>query len=95
MHTTISYLRLFSLLRLHTRRYIFIEFNTVEEAERARNYMEGHAFDVKHRFQVNLLSDFETYADMDETYEEPEPEEFEPRVRIHHIRVVLFLTLFS
>jgi hypothetical protein len=61
-------------------RYIFIEFNTPEEAERARMAMDKHPFDARHRFQINILSDIETFKDMDETYEDPEPEEFKPRV---------------
>ena len=61
-------------------RYIFIEFNTPEEAERARVAMDKHPFDARHRFQINLLSDIETFQDMDEIYEEPKPEEFKPRV---------------
>lgn len=61
-------------------RHIFIEFNTPEEAERARGAMNKHPFDARHRFQINLLSDIETFKDMDETYEDPKPEEFTPRV---------------
>jgi len=42
--------------------------------------MDKHPFDARHRFQTNLLSDIETFEDMDETYEDPKPEEFKPRV---------------
>jgi translation initiation factor 3 subunit B len=61
-------------------RYIFIEFNTPKEAEHAKTAMDKHPFDARHRFQINLLSDIETFKDMDETYVEPPPEEFELRV---------------
>lgn len=61
-------------------RYIFIEFNTPEEADRARMTMDKHPFDARHRFQINVLSDIETFKDMDETYEDPKPEEFKPLV---------------
>ena len=44
--------------------------------------MDKHPFDARHRFQINLLSDIETFKDMDETYEDPEPEEFKLRVSI-------------
>jgi translation initiation factor 3 subunit B len=60
--------------------FIFIEFNTAEEADRARNIMDRHAFDANHRFSINLLSELEDYANMDETFVEPEPQEFVPKV---------------
>jgi translation initiation factor 3 subunit B len=59
---------------------MFIEFNTAEEADRAKNTMDRHAFDAKHRFRVNLLSEIESIAEMDETFKEPEPEVFKPKV---------------
>jgi translation initiation factor 3 subunit B len=60
--------------------FIFIEFNTAEEADRARNVMDRHAFDAKHRFHITLLSDLDDYANMDEGFVEPEPEEFKSKV---------------
>lgn len=59
---------------------MFIEFNTPEEAERARMAMDKHPFDARHRFQINLLSDIEAFKDLEETYEDPKPEEFKSRV---------------
>ncbi|KAG8760272.1 Translation initiation factor 3 subunit b [Serendipita sp. 396] len=59
--------------------YVFIEFNTAEEAERAKAAMDKHPFDAKHRFQVNILTELDTYANMDETFREPEPEVFKPK----------------
>jgi hypothetical protein len=44
--------------------------------------MDKHPFDARHRFQINILSDIETFKDMDETYVEPEPEEYSPRVSV-------------
>ena len=42
--------------------------------------MDKHPFDARHRFQINILSDIETFKDMDEIYEDPKPEEFKPLV---------------
>lgn len=66
----------------HPYSYIFIEYNTAEEAEAARAKMDRYPFDAKHRFHVNILSDIDTFADMDDAYVEPEPEEFTPRVSL-------------
>ena len=44
--------------------------------------MHGHPFDAKHTFLVNHFTDVEKYLKMDETYVEPEHEEYQPRVRI-------------
>jgi translation initiation factor 3 subunit B len=68
---------------------MFIEFNTVQEAERARNTMDRHPFDAKHRFSVNLLTDLETYAELDETFHEPEPEPFKVKVSVSQSLVEL------
>jgi translation initiation factor 3 subunit B len=59
---------------------MFIEFNTAEEAERAKNVMDRHPFDAKHRFQINLLAELEAIAEMDESFTEPEPEVFKTKV---------------
>lgn len=59
---------------------MFIEFNTAEEAERAKNIMDRHPFDARHRFQITLLADLESIVDMDETFTEPEPEVFKSKV---------------
>lgn len=42
--------------------------------------MDGYPFDAKHTFRVNRFTDIERYAEMDETYVEPEPEEYKPKV---------------
>lgn len=46
--------------------------------------MHNHPFDAKHQFKVNKFTDIEKYADLDETYVEPETEEYTPRVNIIH-----------
>ena len=42
--------------------------------------MQGLALDKEHKLIVNKFTDIEKYANMDETYTEPEIEEFKPRV---------------
>ena len=76
---------------INTFSFIFIEFNTAEEADRARSTMDRHPFDAKHRFSINLLSELDDYANMDETFVEPEPQEFVPKVasKNYHSSVVL------
>jgi hypothetical protein len=59
---------------------MFIEFNTAEEAERAKNVMDKHPFDAKHRFQINLLAELEAIAEINESFTEPEPEAFKMKV---------------
>lgn len=49
--------------------------------------MDKHAFDAKHRFHVNLLTEIDDYVDMDETFVEPEPEEFKSKVSIYSLRI--------
>lgn len=43
--------------------------------------MHGFQFDAKHQFLINRFTDIEKYANMDETYVEPEIEEYKPKVR--------------
>ena len=48
--------------------------------------MNGHPFDARHTFQINRFTDIERYAELDETYVEPEREEYHTKVcktRIH------------
>ncbi|KIM25506.1 hypothetical protein M408DRAFT_331075 [Serendipita vermifera MAFF 305830] len=66
--------------------FAFIEFNTAEEADRARHTMDKHPFDAKHRFSVNTLTEIDSYIDMDEKFVEPEPEEFKTK---EHLRAWL------
>lgn len=61
--------------------YVFIEFRNADEATLALTAMNGHPFDAKHTFQINRFTDIERYADLDETYVEPEREEYHTKVR--------------
>jgi translation initiation factor 3 subunit B len=44
--------------------------------------MHGHPFDAKHTFKVNLFTDVERFADLDETYVEPKLEEYKAKVQM-------------
>ncbi|KAI5897565.1 translation initiation factor eIF-3b [Schizophyllum commune H4-8] len=66
--------------------YIFIEFRNAEEAAMAIAILNNHAFDSKHTFKLNLFTDIERFANLDETYVEPKTEEYQPR---EHLRAWL------
>lgn len=59
--------------------YIIMELANSEEATQAIRAMNGYAFDKRHRFVLNRLTDVERLANMDETYEDPEEEPFHQR----------------
>ena len=52
----------------------------VARAAYAMAAMNGHPFDAKHTFWVNRFTDVEKYVNMDETWVEPEPEPYKPKV---------------
>ncbi|KAN0109913.1 Eukaryotic translation initiation factor eIF2A domain containing protein [Russula decolorans] len=66
--------------------YAFIEFRNADTATHALNEMNGHPFDATHTFFVNRFTDIEKFADMDETYVEPEREEYHAK---EHLRAWL------
>jgi hypothetical protein len=63
-------------------RYVFIEFRNADTATHALNEMNGYPFDTTHIFSVNRFTDIEKFADMDETYVEPQQEEYVAKVRL-------------
>ncbi|KAH9018805.1 translation initiation factor eIF-3b [Lactarius deliciosus] len=56
--------------------YAFIEFRNADAATNALNELNGHPSDAKHTFLVNRFTDIEKFADLDETYVEPQREEY-------------------
>lgn len=66
---------------------MFVEFESAADATNAINTLDGHPFDARHTFQLNRFTDFEKFDDLEESYVEPELEEYSPKVR-------LFLTFF-
>ena len=59
-----------------------MEFKNADDAAYAMAAMNGHPFDAKHTFWVNRFNDVEKFASMDETWVEPEPESYKPKVRL-------------
>lgn len=43
--------------------------------------MDKFPFDAKHTFLVNRFTDIEEFAELDETYYEPEEEKYQAKVR--------------
>jgi hypothetical protein len=70
------------LVGLSLHRYAFIEFRNADAASYALNELNGHPFDAKHTFFVNRFTDIEKFANLDETYVEPQREEYHPKVRL-------------
>ncbi|KAJ3570248.1 hypothetical protein NP233_g4527 [Leucocoprinus birnbaumii] len=66
--------------------FLFMELRTVDEANLALGALQNHPFDAKHTFKLNRFTDIEKYANLDETYVEPEAEEFVPK---EHLRAWL------
>lgn len=71
-----------SVVKSSPHRYAFVEFRNADTATHALNEMNGHPFDAKHTFFVNRFTDIDKFADMDETYVEPEREEYVAKVRL-------------
>lgn len=61
--------------------YIFVDFRNSDDAELALSALHNHPFDAKHQFKVNRFTDVEAFAHLDESYVEPEQEEYAPKVR--------------
>lgn len=59
-----------------------MEFKNADDAAYAMAAMNGHPFDAKHTFWVNRFIDVEKYTTLDETWVEPEPEPYKPKVRL-------------
>ncbi|KAJ7487710.1 eukaryotic translation initiation factor eIF2A-domain-containing protein [Mycena galericulata] len=66
--------------------FIFVELKNADDANLALVAMHNHPFDAKHIFKVNRFTDIERYEKLDETYVEPESEEYAPR---EHLRAWL------
>jgi len=78
-----------NFVKLRPHRYAFIEFRNADAATYALNEMNGHRFDATHTFLVNRFTDIEKFAELDETYVEPQREDYHPKVRIQLYVVIL------
>ncbi|KAA1468146.1 translation initiation factor eIF-3b [Dentipellis sp. KUC8613] len=69
-----------------SRGFIFVEFRTADEATFALNEVNGLPFGSKHTLWINRFTDIEKYANLDETYVEPQREEYQSK---EHLRAWL------
>ena len=51
-----------------------MEFKNADDAAYAISAIHSHPFDSKHRFSLNRFTDIERFANLDETYVDPEVE---------------------
>ncbi|KAK9688958.1 hypothetical protein RND81_09G024500 [Saponaria officinalis] len=58
--------------------YYFIEFNTPQEAELAKERTRGHGLDKAHFFAVNLFEDIEKYMKVLDEWAPPEMQPYKP-----------------
>lgn len=61
-------------------RFIFLDLRSADDANLALAALHNHPFDAKHTFKLDKFTDVEKFANIDETYVEPEAEEFVSRV---------------
>lgn len=60
-------------------RYLFIELDTPQDADRAVRNLHDYPFDKKHRFTVIRFTEVERYAHVPDTFAPPTLEEYKPR----------------
>jgi translation initiation factor 3 subunit B len=56
-----------------------MEFATPQDAAHAIAAMNGHPFDAKHTFSVNMFTDIDKYTELDETFVEPKLQEYKSK----------------
>ncbi|GJP44939.1 hypothetical protein CLOM_g4337 [Closterium sp. NIES-68] len=61
-----------------TNGYAFIEYATPQEAQAAREQMDGYKLDKSHVFKVSMFDDFEKYARVPDEYAPPPVKEYTP-----------------
>jgi translation initiation factor 3 subunit B len=64
--------------------FMFIQFETVDQAKLAIQQANGYKLDKSHILEVSAFDDIETYANADDEYVEPEIEEFEPKEHLKY-----------
>ncbi|RGB25416.1 eukaryotic translation initiation factor eIF2A-domain-containing protein [Rhizophagus diaphanus] len=69
--------------KLYSKGYLFIEFETPEQASLAIKNYDNYPMDKTHYLSVNRFTDIEKYSQIEEEYKEPEEEKF---VEKEHLR---------
>ncbi|POW06563.1 hypothetical protein PSHT_10300 [Puccinia striiformis] len=62
-----------------SNRYLFIELNSPQDADRAVRNLHDYPFDKKHRFTVIKFTEVERFAHVAENFVQPVLEEYKPR----------------
>jgi hypothetical protein len=75
-------------------RFLFVDFRNADDANLALAALHNHPFDAKHTFKINHFTDIERFADLDETYVEPELEEYSARACFYTSSYFRYLTKF-
>ena len=57
-----------------------MDFRNIDDANMALTALHNLPFDARHLFKVNRFTDIERFSGLDETYAEPESEEYTARV---------------
>uniref|UniRef100_A0A0D6QWQ8 Eukaryotic translation initiation factor 3 subunit B n=1 Tax=Araucaria cunninghamii TaxID=56994 RepID=A0A0D6QWQ8_ARACU len=61
-----------------TKGYCFIEYNTPQEAQTAKDQTNGYKLDKAHVFAVNMFDDFEKYMKVSDEWTPPETKPYKP-----------------
>ena len=71
--------------KMESKGYVFIEYDTPEQAAAAIRTKHGHPLDKSHRLSVNRFTDVEKYSTAPDEYVEPEIESYVPKVKSYHL----------
>ncbi|GAA0145959.1 hypothetical protein Leryth_013162 [Lithospermum erythrorhizon] len=64
--------------------YCFIEYNTPQEAELAKEKTHGYRLDKSHIFAVNMFDDIEKFMKVPDQWAPPESKPYTPGENLHH-----------
>ena len=79
----------------YVNRYLFIEFETPEQANLAIKQYDGYPMDKTHYLALNRFTDIEKYSQIEEEYKEPEEEKFVEKVLIFFLKKKSFFSYRS
>ncbi|RWS22359.1 Eukaryotic translation initiation factor 3 subunit B-like protein, partial [Leptotrombidium deliense] len=63
----------------NTKGFLFIEYETADQALEAVKDIDGYRLDKQHVLAVNLFNDIEKYANVPETWEPPKPQPYDDK----------------